>query len=349
MTHASAPASSPFQAVFYRGPEDVILRETRFDQVLSTERIIEIEACGICGTDINAIMLGAQNYTPLGHEVAGRVIEDDGNVSDTRIVLESSSACGRCHACRNGRPDFCAGVKSFFGRPYFGMAERMVAPEISVISYQEIDPAVASLAEPLGVAIDLCEVAGITAYSTVLVVGLGPIGLMALRLAKLAGASRIYASTFSQRERRNRVALEYGADELLFEDEKPLQSRKLDPPPDRILITAPPPSIGTCIAPAAQGAVLAYIGVGHGDSDRVTFPANEFHFKKLQLRSSYAAPALRTPLALELLRSGRIDGSKLISHRFPLSEAGRAIRAACLDKNEAIKVVVENDFKKKSL
>jgi threonine dehydrogenase-like Zn-dependent dehydrogenase len=137
--------------------------------------------------------------------------------------------------------------------------------------------------------------------------------------------------------------LEFGADELLFEDEKSLESRKLDPPPDRILITSPPTSIGTCVAPAALGAILTFIGVGHGDTDRAVLAANEFHFKKLQLRSSFAAPALRTPMALEFLRSGRVDGAKLISHRFPLSEAAQAIRAACLDKNEAIKVVVEND------
>jgi threonine dehydrogenase-like Zn-dependent dehydrogenase len=287
---------------------------------------------------------GSADDTPLGHEVAGRVIESTGAISPTPVVLESSSACGRCHACRNGRPDLCTDVKSFFGRPYFGLAERMVAPEISVLPYEGLEPAVATLAEPLGVAIDLCETAGITPYSTVLVLGLGPIGLMAVRLAKLAGAGRIYASTFSKRQRRNQLALEFGADELLFEDEKPLHSRKLDPAPDRILITTPPPSIGTCIAPAALGGVLAYIGVGHGDTDWMTLPANEFHFKKIQLRSSFAAPALRTPLALDLLRTGRVNGPKLISHRVPLSEAARAIRVACTDKNEAIKVVVENDL-----
>jgi len=340
----SSPKPPPFQAAFFRSPQDVSLREISFDRVLPSEKVIAVDACGICGTDINAILLGARDYTPLGHEVAGRVVRDDGTVSETPIVLESSSACGRCHACRNGAPDLCTDVRSFFGRPYFGIAQRMVAPEISILPYAGMDPATATLSEPLGVAIDLCEVAAITPYSTVLVVGLGPIGLMALRLAKLAGASRIYASTFSKREKRNQLALEFGADELLFEDEKPLHSRKLDPPPDRILITAPPPSIETCIAPAAKGAVLAYIGVGHGDSDRVTFPANEFHFKKLQLRSSFAAPALRTPRALDLLLSKRVDGAKLISHRFPLSEAGHAIRTACLDKNEAIKVVVENDL-----
>jgi threonine dehydrogenase-like Zn-dependent dehydrogenase len=348
MSQALTATSSAFQAVFFRDVQDVILRETRFDQVWPTDRMIEIDACGICGTDINAILQGAASYTPLGHEIAGRLLENNGQASAGRIVLESSSACGRCASCRNGRSDLCSDVRSFFARPYFGLAERMIAPEISVVPYRDLEPAVASLAEPLGVALDLCETADINYKSTVLVVGLGPIGLMALRLAKLAGASRIYASTFSKRERRNRVALEYGADELLLEDEKPLASRQLDPPPDCILITAPPPVIATCIPPAAPGAVLAYIGVGHGDSDRVSFPANEFHFKKLQLRASHASPALRTPWALELLRSGRIDGAKLISHRFPLSEAGRAIRAACLDKNEVIKVVVENDLGRKS-
>jgi threonine dehydrogenase-like Zn-dependent dehydrogenase len=336
---ASINASQAFRAAFYRAPDDLVLKEISFDHVAQDEEVVQIEACGICGTDINAINLGTDHYAPFGHEVAGRVLSGEGPVE--RVVLESSSACGRCVSCRNGRPEFCTDVKSFFARPYFGVAERMVAPRISCLPYRGVEPAVATLSEPLGVAIDLCEVAGITPYSTVLVVGLGPIGLMAVRLAKVAGAARIYASTFSQRERRNLLALEFGADELLYEDERPLALRKLDPPPDRILITAPPPIIRSCIAPAALGAVLAYIGVGHGETDRIELPANEFHCKKLQLRSSYASPALRTPMALELLRSGRIDGARLISHRFPLSEADRAIRTACREKNDAVKVVVE--------
>ena len=335
-------AFEKFRSVFYRSTDDIVSREIQFENVGSAERILRVDACGICGTDISAILRGSSEYSAVGHEVAGRVIEPDGKLSTTPVVLESSSACGRCASCRNGRTDLCTDVKSFFARPYFGLAERMLAPEISVLAYDGLEPAVATLSEPLGVAIDLCETAGITSSSTVLVVGLGPIGLMAVRLAKLAGAARIYAATFSGRKRRNQLALEFGADELIYEDEKPLHSRKLDPAPDRILITAPPPAISTCVTPAAKGAILAFIGVGHGDSDWMTLPANEFHFKKLQLRASFASPALRTPMALELLRTDRVNGAKLISHRVPLSEAARAIRVACLDKNEAIKVVVEN-------
>ncbi len=331
---------SDFLAAFCRDANDVVIRRTGFSGISPAEKVIKVDACGICGTDISAVLRGSPEYVQIGHEVAGRVLDNDGSLTSRRVVLESSSACGRCGNCRNGRPEFCSDVKSFFAKPYFGIAERMLSPEISVLDYDGLSPAVATLAEPLGVAIDLCETAGITPYSTVLVTGLGPIGLMAVRLAKLAGASKIYASTFSARKKRNALALAFGAEELLFEDEVPLAERNLNPAPDRILSTVPPLFLPASMVPAAKGAVIAYIGVGHGDTDHVTFPANDFHFKKLQLRSSFASPALRTPMALNLLRSGRVDGESLISHRFPLADAGEAIRTACFDKNNAIKVVV---------
>jgi L-iditol 2-dehydrogenase len=341
-TYSLPLLKKPGRGAFFRSPDDVVLRDIEFDSVDSSERIIQVEACGICGTDVNAILRGASGYTPVGHEVAGRVVNFDGDLEPGGVVLESSSACGRCSCCRNARPDLCTHVRSFFRRPYFGIAERMVTPEISIVNYTNLEPAVASLSEPLGVAIDLTMVAELALNSVVLVVGLGPIGLMALRLAKLAGAARIYGASFSHAEKRNALAREWGADEILFEDEKPLVSRRLDPPPDRILSTVPPSAIGACIPVAANGATIAYIGVGHGETDRIVLPANEFHFKKLQLRSSYAAPALRTPLALELLKSGQVPGEKLITHRFLLKDAAKAIAAACKDKKEVIKAVVIN-------
>jgi threonine dehydrogenase-like Zn-dependent dehydrogenase len=329
-----------YRAAYFRGAEDVTVCDAALPPLAAGNVLIKVEACGICGTDINAILRGSDDYVQVGHEVAGRLVQSDGSISSETVVLESSSACGRCASCRNGEPDLCTDVRSFFSAPYFGLAEYMPAPEISVLPYSGVSPEVACLSEPLGVALDLCTVAAITPRSVVLVAGLGPIGLMAVRLAKLAGAAKIYASTFSAREKRNALAMEFGADELLFEDEIPLAERKLDPAPDRILSTVPPSFVGGCVAPAARGAIVAYIGVGHGETDHIRFPANDFHFKKMQLRSSFASPALRTPAALDLLRSGRVPGEKLITHRFPLSDAAEAIRVACFDKGEAIKVVV---------
>lgn len=333
-------AVASYRAAFYRGAQDVVLRDVVLPPLATGNVLLKVEACGICGTDIQAILRGSTEYLQVGHEVAGRVIQDDGAPSAVTAVLESSSACGRCANCRNGEPELCLDVKSFFAAPHFGLAEYMPTPEISVLEYSGLSPEVACLSEPLGVALDLCTVADLTPRSVVLVAGLGPIGLMAVRLAKLAGAAKIYATSFSAREKRNALAVEFGADELLFEDEIPLAERKLDPAPDRILSTVPPSFVGGCVGPAARGAVVAYIGVGHGESDFIRFPANEFHFKKMQLRSSFASPAQRTPVALDLLRSGRVPGEKLISHRFSLTDAEQAIRVACFDKAEAIKVVV---------
>jgi len=330
-------------AAFYRSPLDVVVRSSEFGPLSNDESLIAIDACGICGTDINAILRGSPNYLQVGHEIAGRVLDTDGNITDRRVVLESSSACGLCCSCRNGRLDLCTQVRSFFRKPYFGLAQKMPSPTISLVDYSELDPAVATLSEPLTVAIDMCQIAKIDHYSNVLVIGLGPIGLMAIRLAKLAGARKISAVTFSGRERRNSLAIEFGADELLYEDDVPLRERKLDPPPDKILSTALPCSLGDCVPTAAMGALLVFIGVGHGETERISLPGNEFHFKKLNLLSSFVSPALRTPIALELLRAKRVDGEKMISHRFPLSEAAEAIRVACLNKNEAIKVVVVNN------
>jgi threonine dehydrogenase-like Zn-dependent dehydrogenase len=198
LTEAYPPSllDHPGQAAFFRSWDDVVVKETRFESIAPWERIIHVDACGICGTDVNAILRGEKNYTQVGHEIAGRVVNFDGSLSSERIVLESSSACGRCTSCRNARPDLCLDIKSFFRRPYFGMAEQMVAPEISRVPYDGLEPAVACLSEPLGVAIDLCDVAKLSANSIVMVIGLGPIGLMALRLAKLAGAAKNLWSHF---------------------------------------------------------------------------------------------------------------------------------------------------------
>jgi len=340
-THPSSLLAAG-RRVTYRRVDDIRLEEFSFDRILPEQCVVRVEACGICGTDIQAILRGAADYLPVGHEVAGRVVNADGSLREGGVVLESSSACGRCSACRDARPDLCTGKQSFFRRPYLGLADRMTAPAISVVPYEGMSPEVASLSEPLAVAVDMLEVAPVRVGSVVLVVGLGPIGLMALRLAKLGGAGKIYAATFSGRTARNQAALDFGADELLYEDEEPLAERKLDPPPDCILNTAPPTSIASCVEPSALGGTIVFIGLGHGATDRIELPANRFHFKKLQLRSSFAAPALRTPMALRLLKSGQIDGERLITHRFPMEDAAEAIRVACTNKRDAIKVVVTN-------
>jgi L-iditol 2-dehydrogenase len=74
----------------------------------------------------------------------------------------------------------------------------------------------------------------------------------------------------------------------------------------------------------------------------VSFDANAFHFRKLQLRASFAGPALYFPMALELIRTGRIDAASLVSHRFGLDDIARGFATLRDDKSAAVKGVMVN-------
>ncbi|MCC6442632.1 MAG: zinc-binding dehydrogenase [Armatimonadetes bacterium] len=217
----------------------------------------------------------------------------------------------------------------------------MVAPTICAIPYGGISPAEACVTEPLGVAIDMSRLADIEIGSHVVVSGLGAIGLMALRLAKLSGAGRIYACDVSSAGLRLEMAKRFGADEVICADKIALQEYAFPRPPDRFLVSSPPRTLKTMFDIAAKGAILSFIGIQYGEGANLTFDANEFHFKKLQLRASFASPALYTPRAYELIRTGMVDAAALITHRFPLSQIHTALRTAACDRGSAIKVVVE--------
>jgi threonine dehydrogenase-like Zn-dependent dehydrogenase len=314
---------------------DVVIRDREVFAAGEQEILLEVDACGICGTDIGAFFAGSTDYVSFGHEVAGRIVGED-----TPVVLESSSCCGRCASCRNARQDLCTDVVSFWPGGFFGFAERMVAPEISAVPYSGMAPEVACLSEPLGVALDMHRLAEIAPGSVVLVSGLGPIGLMAVRLARLSGAGRIYAVSYSHLTVRNEMARAFGADEVLLADKMSVADHCFPEKPDRIYVTAPPQVLPEMFQAAAKGAIVTYIGIAHDGKGRIAFDADAFHFKKLQLRASYASPALFTPLALRLLGDGSIDGASMITHRFGLDEMAEAVRVACFEKAACVKVVM---------
>lgn len=307
---------------------------------------VRIDACGICGTDLH-VMPGEAKEQPFGHEIASTIVELGSRVTGLaigqRVVLESSSACGRCANCRDARQELCLDFKSFWSSPSLGFAEEMISPAICAIPYEELTPEVACLQEPLGVAIDMVRLAEITPGSNVLLIGPGPIGLMALQLARHAGARRVFVSGRKRnRPGRGELATRLGADAFIDTDTTPLEDYDFGCPIDRIMVTAPPRTIGSAIKVAAKGGIISYIGIEYGSGATCTFDANEFHFKKLQLRGSFAAPALYGPIALRYLREGVVDGQALISHRYPLDKLSEAYRTA-LDGPAAVKVVVTNE------
>jgi threonine dehydrogenase-like Zn-dependent dehydrogenase len=304
---------------------------------------VRVDACGICGTDLHSLPGNAGKTVRMtGHEIAGRVSEIGPGVvglePGQRVVLDSSTPCGRCAACRNMRQELCEDIRSFFHLGSYGFSEEMTTPAICAIPYAGLEPATACLQEPLGVAIDLVRLAEIGPDFNVLVMGGGPIGLMAVALARHAGARRVFLSQSAARRARCALARAWGVDAIFDPRDAALTSRDFGGPIHRILVTSPPQTLADAFAVAARGAIVAFIGIAYGEGAFCRFDVNAFHFKKLQLRASFASPALFGPRALAYLREGVIDGQALVSHRFSLDAIAAAVETA--KGPEAIKVVV---------
>ena len=171
--------------------------------------------------------------------------------------------------------------------------------------------------------------------------GPGPIGLMAIRLARLAGANKVFVTALSGTVKRNQLAKDFGANDVIEVDRSPLEKYNFGCSLERVISTTPPATLTTVIPAVAKGAIIAFIGLADDDKSLMSFKANEFHFKKIQLRASFASPALFGPWALELLRSGKIDGEKLISHKFKLDEIQKAMQLAVNDTANTVKIVVK--------
>lgn len=326
--------------VAFREKDQVELRHVEVSDPQENQVRITIEACGICGTDIHD---NEDKPHKFGHEIAGIITAIGPGVTNVtvgeRVVLDSATPCGWCEMCKNGFQELCTDIQSFYYLDQFGLAEEMNAPAISAIPYKGLKPAVASLQEPLGVAIDLCRISDITTGSNVLIIGQGPIGLMASALARMHGARRLFVSDFASKHARKEFAESLDIDRFIDAEQEDLQEVLRAERIDRILVTAPPPAIATAIDIAAKGAIISFIGIGHGAAANLSFDANEFHFKKLQLRASFASPAMFGPLAISYLQEGRVPGERMISHRFPLSQVGEALKVAQSDP-DALKVVV---------
>ena len=303
---------------------------------------LRVQACGICGTDLSAASQTA-DWRPFGHESAGIIAAVGSGVDDLAVgdcvALQSSAFCGRCAVCRNGRPDLCRSSKeTFWGQPAMGFSTYFDAPASHAVKYSGMVPEVAALAEPLGVAFDMVQTADIRLGQYVCIVGPGPIALGALALARNRGAARLVCVGHSHSKARLALAGRLGAE--IMEWDSPLaECEKLKDSFDHVLVTAPAAEIPSVIAWLRYGGIITYIGIGTG-SGNITIDANEFHFRKLQLRSSFASPAMYLPVVLDLLRAGILPGDTLISHRYPLSQIAEAMHTAGNDKANAIKVMV---------
>src|SRR4030042_1478674 len=179
------------------------------------EVLIKVRYCGRCGSDLHTYIQGLP--ARYGHEYSGDIVEVGSGVkgwkAGDRVTAESVTSCGECYWCIRGEMGLCETFYERWGETAGGFATYTKTRQQQLhklppgLSYEE-----AALTEPTAVALHAVRLSGRRTGDTVAVLGLGPIGQLVARLAKISGARAVYTSETS----KSRIKLAQGeADEVI--------------------------------------------------------------------------------------------------------------------------------------
>jgi L-iditol 2-dehydrogenase len=316
------------------------------------EIVVEMKACGVCGSDLMDWYLRSRAPLVLGHEPTGVVAEAGRNVEafrrGDRVFVHHHVACLTCHFCIHGDYTMC----EQFGRTHIhpgGFAEyfRVPAENLRIdtfripdnVSFEE-----ATLIEPTACCIRAQNKLNIQTGDTVAIIGAGPSGILHVLLSKIAGASQIIVSDLI--DYRLRTAEKFGADLVVNPRQESFNEAVKGATEGRganvVIVTAPVKEALTDGMKICRrgGTVCLFAPTQPNEYARIS--PHRLFFSEITVVPSYSTSHVETRIALRLISSGRIPAKDLITHRFPLSHVAEAFRTAAKTK-ECLKVVVLNE------
>ncbi len=313
------------------------------------EVIVKLNACGVCGTDLNFLKQWEGDAMPLGHEIAGEVVETGPETplvrTGDRVVLEDCSQCGICADCKNGRTDLCRNMHTLNDQS--GMGRYMRVRHNNLVPFEDIPDQEACLTEPMSVCLNAVLAAKIPFNGSVAVLGCGPLGLMTARIARLHGAGRVFiteADTQSVTGRaRFDMAGRWDFDEVIDTragDVEAAIKRHCPEGVDRVIVSSPPESIYDALKIVRYGGVITFFGLHFGGRNRIEVDINDLVFRKITLQPYFAEPAVNFRVSLDLIRSGRVPVRDLISHTFTRGEAKEMFTSIIDGSKPVIKAVM---------
>lgn len=212
-------------AAVYEGEGRLVIREVPEPIPGPDEVLVEVEACGVCGSDVQIINVppGHPSTPPviIGHEFVGRVRAAGSAVRDaaigSRVVVDPDPKCGSCTSCRAGRPANCTNIVALGVYRHGALARFVTAPANSAYPISEEVPApLAALVEPLACVVNGTNRAAIRPGESAVVFGAGAIGCLFIAVLRASGAARIVAVEPSLH--RSPVARALGADVVVTPD-----------------------------------------------------------------------------------------------------------------------------------
>jgi L-iditol 2-dehydrogenase len=296
------------------------------------EVVCDVLACGVCASDVTDWYIAPRLPAVLGHELVGtvRAVGPGANAPapGARVAIHHHAPCGECRRCRRGHETLCERFRATRLDPG-GFAERVrVGPELTAELLElpdAIDPIAGTFVEPLACVLRAQERARLQPGDALLVVGAGVNGLLQIAAAHVRGVEAVWVR--EPRPERLELAERWGAEH--HGNELVDVAIVCTPKPDAIAAAgdAVAPGGTLCLyAPPAPGAPLPLDGA-------------ELFLRELAVTASYSAGPGDMRAALELIASGRIDPSPLVSHRLGLEGTAEALDLQ--RSGTALKVVVE--------
>lgn len=332
---------------------DVRVEETEVPRPGPGELLLRIDACGVCGSDALTWYVNrkaSRSPIVLGHEPVGTVVQVGAGVvtlrPGDRVFVHHHAPCLACEHCRRGVWSACETWKAQAldpgGFAEFARVSAAAASRDVLLLPPELSDEAATFIEPLGCCLRAVRRHGrVRNGDVVLVIGLGAMGLLMVRLARLFGAGQVLGSE-PLAERRDRarsmgahIAVEPGPRGCAEDVLRLTEGRGAD-----VVIVCPGSTtaiLDGLRAAAPGGRVVCFTPLA---PDRpLPLPQSELYFREITLSHSYSCGPVETRQALALLESGDVDVSGLLTHHGGLDEVAPALHRAA-GKGEGLKTVI---------
>ncbi|QGK71242.1 L-threonine 3-dehydrogenase [Allosaccharopolyspora coralli] len=307
-----------------------------------TDVIIRVHRTGICGTDlhIEAWDDWAAKTVPaplvIGHEFAGEVVEVGSAVTQVcvgdQVSGEGHLVCGRCRNCRAGRRHLCANTRGLGVHRHGAFADYAVLPESNCwVHQQDLDPDVAAIFDPFGNAVHTALSFPVVGED-VLITGAGPIGLMAVAVARHAGARNVVITDVS--DHRLELGSKVGATRALNVAESSVEEaqRQLGMTEGfdvGMEMCGQPAALREMIGNMSHGGRIAMLGL---PSEGFAVDWGQVVLKMLTVKGIYGREMFETWYSMSVLLEAGLDLTPVITHRFPCTQYEEAFETARLGR-----------------
>ena len=339
-------------AAVFHGPRDIRLEDIPEPAPKAGEVLVRVQQAGICGSDLNRFHYGSHPWPPgfiMGHEFCGTIATVGADVTTWQVgqpvVVEPTLYCGSCFYCQQGYYNRCV---DFAARGITGSGTNGgFAEYVCVPAYQPhvqppaLTPALGALVEPTAVSVHGWHLAGITEPDSVVVVGIGNIGLLAVLVAKAKGAKEIIA--VGKYPPRQELAQRYGASVVLSPDDPKLQEHILERTDGlgaALVLEAAgaPSSLQMAVESARKGGKIVVLGAFH---EEVSLDYRHILMTEKQIMGSIIYQREDFAEAISILERGGVDLAHHVTSEVPLRDiVTRGFLPLSESKAEHIKIQV---------